>query len=48
MQKLVVFYWKPSLLLVLSIALRASSSTDPDGCTASAGQSSPTGAATAL
>lgn len=47
-QNLLVFCWKPTLLLVPSITLRASSSTDPDGCTASAGQSSPTTAATAL
>lgn len=48
MQKLMVFCQKPPLLLVPSIVLRASSSTDPDGCTASARQSSPTTPATAL
>lgn len=36
MQKLVVFYWKNSLLLERSIMLMASSSTYTDSCATSA------------
>lgn len=38
MQKIVVFYWKNSLLLERSIAPTASSSTYPNACAASAGR----------
>lgn len=38
MQKLVVFYWKNSLLLERSITLTASSSVYPEGHAASAGR----------
>lgn len=41
MQKLVIFYWKKTLLLERSIAPTAHSSTSPYGCTAARAESPP-------